>query len=1356
MAAFNKNNNGLLDSGTSRSMVPDTHAIRSLAIHGSFKRLSESVSVSTANKKADSLIATFTASFCIADTSVRPRKHIILRECLLVPGLSRILISVNDLTNMGYSVLFQDTSAIISNDGTVLLTLSRKDTSTELYEISMNLLIQPSTKVEAHSVRHTSWKQFNDFHKKMAHIGDHLLVPIYRALTGLKGHPSRCKCPHCGVAKATRKPLPSHGRHKATRPLEDIHGDVVGPFRVHSIFGHRYFITIVESYFDFYFVIPIRSKSKLPECFRDTIEMLENIHQPLRVTWVYADNALNTNEFRAYARSKGIGVRLTAPYKSIQNGSAERANRTIYEGGQAMRHHAGLPPSMLIPACLYFAYIRNHIPRQKEHLSQIAPDRALSPYERMYRYDGGSWEDHLSLILPFGCECFTLRPAPAREQGKTSYRGERGIVLGRAPDRKCWLVLSLDRKCYINVYDLVSNDNVFPFRKATELPPRFPTRVISEPLLESDMDSGGEHINSDKSESIDDDDLNTDKDEFIEVRNSDELNENIDKNINDNKLIKQVSVERSSLNNNLNDFGFGLMPSPINQNDIEDSTINSRLDFSAIEMHDETEYEDTPASTSNESETTDEEQPIAIAKAKRNTRPSAKMLDVLDTIQEQEEKEALSQWIPKFKPGDTINTLEDGPCVITKPYQEGKGKLYEVTFPDWTNPDEPFSVAESQLSAMHTMTLPHFSRLKQTYDHEMDNCPNYDIEILHAHKALAQSTNTVSIDAANECVTVNHTILDNIYTDDPMYWNCIEHSTGILLPAGDFTVGDIPIPSNEMDIIPRLACAHATDTSQRPRIGITMADQVSVPKFEFEVEHHPLRDDLYQAMDREIQKQVNNETWDSQPIPLPEGDKAISTMWVFNCKTYDNGTFKRLNARLTLRGDQQKIGLNPGESYSPVMALTALRIMLSLHCADPSVEFRQMDVAGAYLTAMMTRTVYIRLPKRCVPPNHRHLVHLLKRAMYGGADSGRVFYDDILDFHKEIGFQTVMIENCYLFLEKPNGNFIKCLFHVDDFVYAFRGKELWDWYVKTLTSKYTVKINSLTRFLGINLHRDPNDGSFRLDVDPQIGKLARAFSLDKVKRFPSHPVLIGQRPTDNDIPRTEDELIEARKIPYQSAIGHLNYLQVIAYPEISYALKIASRFTTSHGKAMWKWVKNIMLYVIGRQHNTTIIRGNPVGIPRLSAFTDADHASCIDTRRSLTGYFVLLNDDVVSYACHRQRIVAHSSSESEIMALDSCLREVQYIRQLLHFMGGPNQECVTVYVDNTSVIMASKNPLQPGRNRHMPVRLFYFRPLSQERVIELHHISSSLNMADLLVTFKTPINFLNFTKKAKGHSPINH
>ena len=1355
VAAKSKNSSGLLDSGTSRTMLPDTPSIRSLAIHGSFKRLNNIVTVSTANKDAPSLIAAFSASFCIADPFVKPRQHVVLRDCLLVPGLSRTLVSLNDLTAIGYTVVFHDTDATIYDDGTKVLVISRQNTPSELYELPLHLLIQPSFKREAHKSKLTSWTQFRDFHVLMGHIHNGVLVPIFKSMTGLTGHPDKCKCPDCGVAKTTRTTLPSHRRHIATRPLEHTHTDVCGPFRVRSVFGHRYFIIVVEEYFDFYILIPIRQKSEFPLRFQEVLEHLENVHQPLKATWVYADNALNTNDFRAYATKKGIGVRLTAPYKSIQNGSAERANRTVYEGGQAMRHHSGLPPSMLIPACLYFVYIRNHLPRQKEHFSKVDTSRPLSPIERMNRYDGGKWEAHLSFILPFGCECFTLRPGPARPQGKTSYRGERGIIIGRANDRKCWLVLSLSRQCFINVYDLVSNDTNFPFRRAMELPPRFPKRssLVSDPPIESDMDSGREIPDQP-------DDQPEDEETFIEVDDFSIGENNLkDASVNVEQPAKAdhdlTSEQPLKTDHDLTGFGFGQLPSPIEQHDMSvlDTSVNKRLDFSALDALEEAENNITvPVISSEETDNDDDFVPIAKTKGTRTLKPSAKMLDVIQEREERPDHPESKIWEPKFNTGDIVQTFKDGPCLITKPYENNKLKSYEVTFPEWEKPGEAFTVSEKELLAMHSIVLPVFNRLNQSFDSIKDECPNFDLSSLNEHKAFAHDTNVISLDASIQYSTMSSSILDNIHTDDAMYWRMIEHPSGVLLPSGEFTIGDIISPS-EMATKPRLACSHHADTHQRPVIGITMADQVSLPRFDFEVARHPLKDDLQLAMDREFQKQVNNETWDSNPIELPKGEKVIGLMWVFTAKSNPDGTFKRLNARLTLRGDQQKIDLNPGESYSPVMALTAFRILLSLYCADSTVIFRQMDIVGAYLTAGMKRKVYIRMPNRYTKTGTSHLVYLLHKAMYGGADSGRLFYDDVLKFHKEMGFETIWIENCFLSIEKPNGDFIKCLFHVDDFVYACRGKELWDWYLNKLTSKYTVKLGELTSFLGIHVFRNPTDGSFKLDVDTQVGKLARAFSLDKVRKFPSTPVAI-YRPTDKDIPRTEDELLAARKIPYQSAVGHLNYLQVIAYPEISYALKIASRYTTSYGVPMWNWVKHIMLYVIGRKYNSTYIRGNPVGIPRLIAYTDADHAACIDTRRSLSGYFVLLNEDVISYACHRQRMVAHSSSESEIMALDSCLREVQYIRQLVHLMGGPDQDCVTVYIDNESVIMASKNPLQPGRNRHMPIRFFYFKELSQERVIELQHVSSKNNMADLLVTFKTVANFVHFTKQAKGLKPI--
>ena len=117
--------------------------------------------------------------------------------------------------------------------------------------------------------------------------------------------------------------------------------------------------------------------------------------------------------------------------------------------------------------------------------------------------------------------------------------------------------------------------------------------------------------------------------------------------------------------------------------------------------------------------------------------------------------------------------------------------------------------------------------------------------------------------------------------------------------------------------------------------------------------------------------------------------------------------------------------------------------------------------------------------------------------------------------------------------------------------------------------------------------------------------------------------------------------------------------------------------------------------------------------------------------------------------------MAHSSTEAEIIALDAALREVQYVRQLLHAMGGPNQSCVDVFVDNESMIKTATNPIQKGRNRHMPIRYFYFRTLSLEGQIKLLKVPSELNVADLLVTYKSVGNFDALTKFAKGYTALH-
>ncbi|GJS58884.1 uncharacterized mitochondrial protein-like protein [Tanacetum coccineum] len=68
---------------------------------------------------------------------------------------------------------------------------------------------------------------------------------------------------------------------------------------------------------------------------------------------------------------------------------------------------------------------------------------------------------------------------------------------------------------------------------------------------------------------------------------------------------------------------------------------------------------------------------------------------------------------------------------------------------------------------------------------------------------------------------------------------------------------------------------------------------------------------------------------------------------------------------------------------------------------------------------------------------------------------------------------------------------------------------------------------------------------------------------------------------------------------------------------------------------------------------------------QLTAFADADHAGCQDTRRSTSGSIQLLGDRLVSWSSKRQKSAAISSTEAEYIALSGCCAQVLWMRSTL-------------------------------------------------------------------------------------------
>ncbi|CAB1107819.1 unnamed protein product [Ectocarpus sp. CCAP 1310/34] len=455
---------------------------------------------------------------------------------------------------------------------------------------------------------------------------------------------------------------------------------------------------------------------------------------------------------------------------------------------------------------------------------------------------------------------------------------------------------------------------------------------------------------------------------------------------------------------------------------------------------------------------------------------------------------------------------------------------------------------------------------------------------------------------------------------------------------------------------------------------------------------------------------------------VPIGCNVIDARWVFKWKADEIGKIVKAKARLVAKGFKQKYGVDYVETFSPTANAASHRLVVALACKY-NLELLHWDIEQAFVQSELDYEVFMKLPPGCGSMSGK--VVRLNKSLYELKQESRTFYNRLVSELKRIGFEQSMSDPCVLRFMMGDEVVGMVAIHVDDILYAGT-KSLAEVVVAALGDSLPTKnLGEVKFFLGCEYIRDREAGTKEISQESYIRSVLDKFNVCSTSSTPASPA------NDNNRSLKEDE--GAKDVPFREVVGSLMWIANRTRCDINIATRAVARQSHNPKKRDWKASQKILNYLLETAHLTLKFKpDNSVDASTL-VYVDADFASKANDRRSVSGAIVLVASMPVVWISKTQKCVSQSTSEAEYLAMGDGVKEALFVNGMLQFLRpSAKPRKIDVLEDNEGAIALAENPLSSSRSKHIDVRHHFLRNLTEEGVIEVTHVPSEEQHADIL------------------------
>lgn len=371
------------------------------------------------------------------------------------------------------------------------------------------------------------------------------------------------------------------------------------------------------------------------------------------------------------------------------------------------------------------------------------------------------------------------------------------------------------------------------------------------------------------------------------------------------------------------------------------------------------------------------------------------------------------------------------------------------------------------------------------------------------------------------------------------------------------------------------------------------------------------------AMKTELDALVHNNTWSL--VTLPPGKTAVGCKWVYKVKYKSDGSVERLKARLVAMGYTQQAGIDYLDTFSPVTKLVSVKLMLTLADAKGRT-LCYLDINNAFLYGDLNEAIYMKLPPGLDPEGKypSSTVCKLQKSLYGLKQASRQWFLKFSTVLLGFGLQQSHLGHSYFFQHK-DGNYLGILIYVDDILLASNSSTLIKNFKIYLGAHFKYKdLGPPKYFLGLEIARS-NVGIFLYQ---------RKYSLDLLQDAGLLGCKPHKTPMDANVHLTAEGDLLPDQTEYRRLVGRLLYL-CITRPDLAFAVNKLSQFVSQPYRSHMLAAHRVLRYIKGTVGKGLLFPSTSSF--ELRAFSDADWATCTDSKQSVTGFCTFLGDSLLSW-----------------------------------------------------------------------------------------------------------------------------